>query len=118
MVSARIHAFFLFLPFLFVSCARSGGVLEMQSIAPEELSPLVRWAVVSDPYVACRKEASYNSPAVSSFRKDEIYMVKGSCTVKIDEKPELWYALEDGWVPGSAVNVYSNKFRARFSIRK
>ena len=84
----------------------------MQQLAPQDLSPRISWALVSDPYVACRKEAGYEYPTVASFRKGDIYEIKGNCTLLVDEVKEVWYAIGDGWVPSSSVKVYSNKLRA------
>lgn len=103
---------FLALCVIFFSCKKNDGQLEMQNIAPEALSPRIEWALVSAPYVACRKEAGYEFETIASFRKGEIYEIKGNCTVLVDDTQELWYALEDGWVPSNAVNVYSNKLKA------
>ncbi len=99
------------------SCKKNNGQLEMPKIAPEELSPRIEWALISDPYVACRKEADYESSTIASFRKGEIYEITGNCTIVLDkgsedETKEKWYALGDGWVPSSAVKVYSNKLKA------
>ena len=77
-----------------------------------ELSPRIEWALVSDPYVACRAEAGYEFETVASFRKGEIYEVKGKKTVLVDEKKEIWYALGEGWVPSNALKVFSNKLKA------
>ena len=103
---------FLALCLLFFSCKKNGGQLEMQNIAPEALSPRIEWALVSDPYVACRKEAGYEFETIASFRKGELHEIKGNCTVLVDDTKELWYALGDGWVPSRAVKVYSNKLKA------
>ena len=102
----------LFLSVSIFSCKKNNGQLEMPQIAPEELSPRIEWALISDPYVACRKAADYESATVASFRKGEIHEIKGNCTVLVDEMKEKWYALGDGWVPASAVRVYSNKLKA------
>lgn len=95
-----------------VSCKENNGQLQMQELSPEDLSPRIEWALISDPYVACHKEASYESPVIASFRKGEIYEIKGNCTIIVDETKEKWYALEEGWIPSSAVKVYSNKLKA------
>lgn len=95
-----------------VSCKKNNGQLQMQDLSPEDLSPRIEWALISDPYVACHKEASYESPVIASFRKGEIYEIKGNCTIIVDETKEKWYALEEGWIPSSAVKVYSNKLKA------
>ncbi|WP_298532889.1 hypothetical protein [uncultured Treponema sp.] len=103
--------------FFSFSCKKNNGQLEMPQIKPGELSPRTQWALISDPYVACRKEASYESATIASFRKGEIYEITGNCTIVLDkgsedEIKEKWYALGDGWVPSSAVKVYSNKLKA------
>ena len=95
-----------------VSCEKNNGQLQMQKLSPEDLSPRIEWALISDPYVACHKDASYESPVIASFRKGEIYEIKGNCTIIVDETKEKWYALEEGWIPSSAVKVYSNKLKA------
>lgn len=95
-----------------VSCKKNNDQLQMQELSPEDLSPRIEWALISDPYVACHKEASYESPVIASFRKGEIYEIKGNCTIIVDETKEKWYALEEGWIPSSAVKVYSNKLKA------
>ena len=84
----------------------------MQPLAPEDLSPNIEWAVIFVPYVACHEDANYESSVIKSFRKGEIYEIKGNRTVLIDDKKEKWYALEDGWVPESSVKVFSNKLKA------
>ena len=107
---------FVFFSFLFVllvvSCKKNNGQLEMQPLAPQDLSPRIEWALISDPYVACHAEAGYESPVIASFRKGEIYEIVGNCTVIVDDTKELWYAIENGWIPSSAVKVYSNKLKA------
>ena len=83
--------FFLFLlPCFFISCLKNrAGKVEMQQLAPQDLSPRISWALVSDPYVACRKEAGYEYPTVASFRKGDIYEIKGNCTLLVDEVKEV-----------------------------
>ena len=84
----------------------------MPNIAPEELSPTVEWALVSVPYLACHKDADYASPVIDSFRDGDILEVKGNCMIQVDDTKEKWFALNDGWVPSSAVKIYSNKLKA------
>ncbi|MBQ0051713.1 MAG: hypothetical protein KBT11_06550 [Treponema sp.] len=115
--------FFVFLAVLlcFVSCSKKGPEIELKPMELAELSPRIQWALVTNPYVACFAEASYESNTVASFRKGEIYQVEGNCTVKVgegkDEKKETWYALHAGWVPGSAVKIFSNKLRAEEALK-
>lgn len=112
-------AFFtLFFSLSLYSCKKNSGQLKMPDLAPEDLSPRISWALISDPYVACRREADYESETIASFRKGEIYEIKGNRTVLVDEEKETWYALGDGWVPSSAVEVYSNKLKAESARKK
>ncbi len=108
----------VFPSFLFFSCFGKDENIQLQAMSIEELSPRVEWALITDPYVACRNKAGYENSTVASFRKGEIYEVRGNCTVKVDignkkERAEKWYALEDGWIPGSAVRIFSNKMKAQ-----
>lgn len=121
MISGRFFAAAIF-SFFIVSCSKSGSGIQLQEMPADELSPSVEWALVTDPYVACRAQAGYEFPSVASFRKGEIYEVEGNKTVEIaDEMPdgkkstkkETWYALSGGWVPGSAVRIFSNKLKAQ-----
>ena len=107
-----VFSVLIFICGVFFSCKKNNGQLELQNLSPEDLSPRIEWALISDPYVACRKEAGYESQTVSSFRKGEIHEIKGNCTIIVDDTKELWYALGEGWVPSSAVKVYSNKLKA------
>jgi len=115
----KIAFYLVFFSIFFVfSCKKSNGQIEMQPLLPEELSPRIEWALITDPYVACHKEALYESEVIASFRKGEIYEIKGNCTVLVDETKEKWYALSDGWVPSSAIKVYSNKLKAENARKK
>lgn len=101
---------------LLSGCSKQNQPLELQPMALEDLDPRTQWVVVTDPYVACRKDPSYEKDVVESLRKGEIYKIEGVCTVAADEKmessEEIWYALEKGWVPASSVKIFSNKLRA------
>lgn len=109
----------LLLSFIFLSCKKNNGQLVMQSLAPEDLSPRIDWVLVTNPYVACHKEASYESQVIASLRKDEIYEVKGNCMVTVDEETkELWYAVGEGWVPSYSVKVFSNRLKAENARNK
>ena len=115
MRKAILSLFFVLLPLFIVplaSCKKNNGQLVMQEFAMEDLSPRIEWGLIADPYVACHQEAGYESVVIASFRKGEIYEIKGRCTVVVDETKELWYAIENGWIPSSAVKVYSNKLKA------
>ena len=110
--------FAVFFPFLFSSCLGRDEKISFDPMSVDELSPRVEWALITDPYVACRERAGYDNSAVASFRKGEIHEVLGNCTVKVEidnkkERAEKWYALENGWIPGSAVRIFSNRMKAQ-----
>lgn len=118
--AAAVFSFFI------VSCSKNTNQIQLQEMTADELSPSVEWALVTDPYVACRGQAGYEFPTVASLRKGEIYEIEGNKTVEVtDEMPdgkesvkkETWYALSGGWVPGSAIRIFSNKLKAQ-SARK
>lgn len=122
MMKKALPAFFFVLLPLFlvplVSCKKNNGQLVMQEFAMEDLSPRIEWGLIADPYVACHQEAGYESVVIASFRKGEIYEIRGRCTVAVDDTKELWYAIEDGWIPSSAVKVYSNRLKAEKALKE
>lgn len=115
----KIFFFFAaFLPILFSSCFGRDDEIKFEPMSVDELSPRVEWALITDPYVACRESAGYENSTVASFRKGEIHEVLGNCTIKVEidnkkERAEKWYALENGWIPGSAARIFSNKMKAQ-----
>lgn len=97
---------------IFSSCEKNNGQLQLQTLAPEDLSPRIEWALVALPYVACKEEPSYEAQTVQAFRKGELYEITGNRTIVVDGEKELWYAVESGWIPSNTVQVYSNKLKA------
>lgn len=108
----RIYLFFLIF-FLILGCSKKNDLLTFDSSDPLAMKPGVEWLLVSEPYVACYKSFDYNEEVVTHFRKGAIMVVEGSTSVKIGDKKELWYAVKEGWIPGFAVSVYSNKLKAK-----
>lgn len=110
-----------FIIFSLGSCSKKVDEIALKPMALSELSPRVSWALVTDPYVACREEPGYESGTLASFRKGEIYEIEGLCTVKIgegkEEKKETWYAIQNGWVPGYSVKIFSNKLKAEEALK-
>lgn len=94
------------------SCLDEEGAVEFRESDMASLDVEFRWAVVAEPYVACRAEPDYSASVVRNLRKGALERVDGSRTVRTDGKAETWYAVEGGWVPESGVAVYSNRLRA------
>ncbi len=101
---------------LFCSCSGNGKQITFDESDPLALDIEVQWAIITDPYAACREEPSYSSETVSHFRKGELARITGEQTVKTDGKYEKWYNFDRGWVSGSAVKVYSNKLKAQKAL--
>src|SRR5574344_138993 len=100
---------------LFSSCVRKNAPVSFDDSDPLALDPDIQWAVVHDPYAAFRKETSYDSEVTGHSRAGDILKVAGFRTVQQDkkEKAEQWYAFDQGWLPASTVDVYSNKLKAQ-----
>ncbi len=120
MIKKSVPLLFLLI-FAFAGCVRKNAPLELEPLALEDLDPRTKWAVISDPYVASRKEPSYESDVTKSLRKGELYKISGFCTVKTGEKKEerteKWYLLDGGWVPDYAIKIFSNRLKAEQSLK-
>lgn len=131
MTGCKNIIFFFLLAFSFavLSCSKNDNEIVLEPFDNGELSPVIEWALVTDPYVACHEKAGYEYPSVASFRRGEVYQVEGNCTVYITDgetspskrenaKKETWYAIENGWVPSSSVKIFSNKLRALSALKE
>jgi len=109
--------------FAFFSCKDKDEIV-FNKFDVEAIDLEYKWAVVKDPYVACRENPSYESKVSKNLRKGMMEKIIGEKTVKIIDKSEneetvkyeKWIAFEEGWVPESTVDIYLNKLRARNSI--
>jgi hypothetical protein len=108
-------ASFMIAGLLFSSCVRRNAPVSFDNSDPLALDPDIQWAVVHDPYAAFRKETSYDSEVTGHSRQGDILQVAGFHTVQEDkkEKAEQWYAFDQGWLPASTVDIYSNKLKAQ-----
>jgi hypothetical protein len=82
---------------------------------PLALAPDVSWAVVLDPYAAYRGETSWEASVTGHCRKGDILQVLGMSAA---ENGETWYRFDEGWLPDSAVSVYSNRYRAETAAKQ
>ncbi len=101
-----------------VSCKNNDGPLQFEELNDLEVFPTIQWAVIKNPYVACYKEAGYESVIISNLRKGDLVQIEGNCTVQVDSKKrETWYAVSGGWIPSSAMTIY-NSYRCALSVQK
>ena len=102
-----------FLPFLFLtSCVKKDMIFEFDKSDPYAFDIEVEWAVVTDPYAVCRTDVGYECQITNHFRKGDIRRIIGEKSKKIDERMEVWYCFEEGWIPSTAIKIYSNKLKA------
>ena len=100
----------------FVSCTKkSAETIPLDSSEPLALAPDVEWAVVLDPYAAYRHSPSWDDTAAGYCRKGDVLQVTGKAAVK---ESGMWYKFKEGWLPESAVTIYSNRYRAESAAEK
>lgn len=104
--------FISFFLFGFSSCVKKDQLFEFDNSDPYAFDIEVKWAVVTDPYAVSRTDVGYENQVTSHFRNGDVRRILGEKSIKIDDKKELWYCFEEGWVPSNALKVYSNKLKA------
>lgn len=117
----RFAQFFVTLVFISLtlnSCKGKNNNLQFDSSDPLATAPRVEWILIRDPFVACHTDADYESDVATHFKRGNIMMVEGKQSVKVDGVYEDWYALKEGWVPGSSVLVFSNKLKAQSAAKE
>ena len=93
----------------FTGCEKQEEKIEFDNTYPLALSPSVEWAVVKEPYAAYKSEHSWEANVVGHCRRGEILQVLSR---SVDENNEKWCCFEDGWLPESCLNIYSNRLKA------
>ncbi|MBP3742828.1 MAG: hypothetical protein J6J00_07575 [Treponema sp.] len=102
---------FVLLTLCFSSCHKNEDlIIEFDNTYPLALAPDVEWCVVTEPYVAYKKESNWTSSVTGHCRKGEILQVIGK---RQDENGEKWYCTEKGWLSEISINVYSNRYKAQ-----
>lgn len=115
-MAANRKVLFLVLSFAlaFFSCERNKAEdIQLDNSDPLALAPDIRWALVGDPYAAFRENTSWNADAVGYCKQGELFPILASASVQGERGVEVWYLMEDGWLPESAVSIYPNKYRAQ-----
>lgn len=95
------------------SCRRKSDVFTFNESDSVSLNPEYEWAVVISPFTACYQDCDYASLVVTHFRKGEIHQVTGYQKVIVDEREELWYAFDEGWVSSLSLQIFSNRLKAQ-----
>lgn len=92
----------------FVSCSKEKEI-KFQEDVPLALAPDIQWAVVVDPYAAYHEGFDWDTAVIGHCRKGDILEVKGNAV--FNERDD-WYYFDGGWLPETAVDIYSNRFKA------
>ncbi len=94
--------------FLLSSCRNEKKTLLVDLSAVENLALSVEWAVISDPYAAYRIKPQDETNIMAHGRRGDVLPVVGKSLTKNG----IWYQFADGWLPSSALQIYSNKLKA------
>jgi hypothetical protein len=94
--------------FLLLSCKNEKKVTLVDLSAVENLALSVEWAVISDPYAAYRIKPQEETNITAHGRRGDVLPVVGKSLTKNG----IWYQFAEGWLPHSAVQIYSNKLKA------
>ena len=96
---------------LFPACHKNDElVISFDDSYPLALAPDVEWCVVTEPYVAYKKEADWGSTVTGHCRKGEILQILGKHP---DSGGERWYYTDKGWLSEISISVYSNRYKAQ-----
>lgn len=102
--------------FSLFSCREKDEPLALDNSEPLAADPITQWLLVLSPYVACHEDADYSADVKDQLRKGEIRRIEGDALVNVETGYEQWYCVEEGWIPGGAVQVFSNKFQAQSAL--
>ena len=92
-------------------CSKRAGIIDL-SQAP--LLPVdSRWAVVIDPYAIYRKEPSLSATVAGYGRRGAVQEIIGQRIILEEKKQVIWYEFSSGWLPETAIQVYSNELKAQ-----
>ena len=92
----------------FLSCSKKTDEIVLDKEDYTALSPIVKWAVVTEPYVPIRSSPDSESDAVGYCRKGDVLKIDG-LSIEAEQK---WYLANGGYLKESSIKIYSNKYRA------
>lgn len=110
-----LFIFSMLFVFSFSSCNQNKNQIVIDNQDFLSLLPSVSWAVVTEPYAAFRRDASWDSVVVDHCRYGDVLMVDGNAimTSMINSaQKEIWYRFDKGWISETCLNVYQNKEKA------
>lgn len=101
---------------IFISCSnKKYEEIVFDNSHPLALAPDVSWAVIKDPYAAYKTEPNWSADAKGHCRKGEILQVIGK---SVDEKNDVWYSFENGWLPANSLSIFNNRYKAQTAAQQ
>lgn len=80
----------------------------------KEISSLEEWAVIIDSYATLKSKPDSQSDVAYHCRQGDVFQILGNKIVFLNETKTLWYQLQDGWINGEHIRIFSNKLQAEF----
>ena len=112
---ALIISFFFIISICFFSCnKKQEEVITFDDSYPLSLAPDVEWALITDPYAAFRSDTDWNAEITGHVRRGEILQIYAKST---DKQKNVWYKLEEGWLPQNCLAVYTNRYKAQTAAK-
>lgn len=112
-----VFAFWLLI--LFVSCNKGpDGLTALSFDSASVISSQNRIALITDPYISMRDKSGLTGITAAHGRRGEIYEITGVELVESEKGLETWYNLGTGWVPSSAIRVFSDRSKASTAAKE
>ncbi len=104
----KIVLFFVVMLLFLQSCTRKEKEIVLDKNDFSALSPVVKWAVVKEPYETLRSEPSIESEAAGYCRKGDVLQILG---LRFGEDTR-WFLVDGGYIKSDSVLIFANKYRA------
>lgn len=101
----------------FSSCSAEKNEKIIDISEAENIGFAEHWALINEPYAAYRIKPSDTAGTASHSRQGDVVKLIGSYIDVRDGQRSLWYQFEAGWLPESAVSLFSNKLQAEFAAK-
>ncbi len=98
--------------FVLGSCTRISGIASVKFPSTPVISSVDSVVLVLDPYISIRDQPGKTGITIAHGRRGEVFGVIGKKIVRSEETESLWIQLENGWIPETAVRLYSSKDKA------
>lgn len=97
--------------FLVTGCSVKNNSIDLDS------APVIQfdqeWAVIIEPYALFRQDADFSADTTAHGRRGDVICVTGKKILYSGNKQSVWYNFEQGWLPDTSVQIYSNQLKAQ-----